>query len=92
MREWCVLSNKQLLGRIGQIVLVLLGISFITFALVMLSPGDPVRQMIAGNEDIVVSCAMNWDWTSRLSSSISTGSEGRFREILGFHTWLKSLL
>lgn len=47
--------NKQLLGRIGQIVLVLLGISFITFALVMLSPGDPVRQMIAGNEDIVVS-------------------------------------
>ena len=55
MREWCVLSNKQLLGRIGQIVLVLLGISFITFALVMLSPGDPVRQMIAGNEDIVVS-------------------------------------
>lgn len=55
VREWCVLSNKQLLGRIGQIVLVLLGISFITFALVMLSPGDPVRQMIAGNEDIVVS-------------------------------------
>ena len=49
------MSNKQLLGRIGQIVLVLLGISFITFALVMLSPGDPVRQMIAGNEDIVVS-------------------------------------
>lgn len=55
VREWCVLSNKQLLGRIGQIVLVLLGISFITFALVMLSPGDSVRQMIAGNEDIVVS-------------------------------------
>lgn len=49
------MSNKQLLGRIGQIVLVLLGISFITFALVMLSPGDPVRQMIAGDEDIVVS-------------------------------------
>lgn len=49
------MSNKQLLGRVGQIVLVLLGISFITFALVMLSPGDPVRQMIAGNEDIVVS-------------------------------------
>lgn len=36
-------------------MLVLLGISFVTFALVMLSPGDPVRQMIAGNEDIVVS-------------------------------------
>ena len=46
---------KRLLSRVGQIVLVLLGISFVLFALVMLSPGDPVRQMIAGNEDIVVS-------------------------------------
>lgn len=50
-----MLKNKQIWGRIGQIILVLLGISFVTFALVMLSPGDPVRQMIAGNEDIVVS-------------------------------------
>ena len=41
--------------RLGQMVLVLLGISFITFCLVMLAPGDPVRQMIAGNEDVVVS-------------------------------------
>ncbi|CAK7003515.1 nickel ABC transporter permease [uncultured Phascolarctobacterium sp.] len=49
------MKNKQIWGRIGQIMLVLLGISFVTFALVMLSPGDPVRQMIAGNEDIVVS-------------------------------------
>lgn len=49
------MSKKQLLYRLGQIILVLLGISFITFALVMLSPGDPVRQMIAGNEDIIVS-------------------------------------
>ena len=49
------MSKKQLLYRLGQIVLALLGISFITFALVMLSPGDPVRQMIAGNEDIIVS-------------------------------------
>ena len=36
---------------------MLLGISFITFALVMLAPGDVVRQMIAGNEDIIVSQA-----------------------------------
>ena len=50
-----MLKKKQSWGRIGQIILVLLGISFVTFALVMLSPGDPVRQMIAGNEDIVVS-------------------------------------
>ncbi len=49
------MTTKQLLMRLGQIVLVLLGISFITFCLVMLAPGDPVRQMIAGNEDIIVS-------------------------------------
>lgn len=55
VRRWKALKKKQLWGRLGQIVLVLLGISFMTFALVMLSPGDPVRQMIAGNEDVVVS-------------------------------------
>lgn len=51
------MANKQMIARIGQIALVLLGISFITFALVMLAPGDVVRQMIAGNEDIMVSQA-----------------------------------
>lgn len=51
------MTRQQLLSRLGQIVLIVLGISFVTFALVMLSPGDPVRQMIAGNEDIVVSAA-----------------------------------
>lgn len=51
------MSKKQILSRLGQIILVLIGISFITFALIMLSPGDVVRQMIAGNEDIVVSQA-----------------------------------
>lgn len=50
-----ILGKKQLAIRLGQMVLVLIGISFITFCLVMLAPGDPVRQMIAGNEDIVVS-------------------------------------
>lgn len=49
------LKPKQLALRLVEMVIVLLGISFITFCLVMLSPGDPVRQMIAGNEDIVVS-------------------------------------
>lgn len=49
------MTKKQILMRLGQMVLVLLGISFITFCLVMLAPGDPVRQMIAGNEDIAVS-------------------------------------
>lgn len=49
------MRKKELVMRLGEMVLVLLGISFITFCLVMLAPGDPVRQMIAGNEDIVVS-------------------------------------
>jgi peptide/nickel transport system permease protein len=35
-------------------VLVLLGISFLTFALTMLSPGDPVKQMLTGGEDVFV--------------------------------------
>lgn len=51
------MKRKQLFTRIGQIIFVLLGISFITFAMVMLAPGDVVRQMIAGNEDIIVSQA-----------------------------------
>ena len=51
------MTKKQILARIGQIVIVLLGISFITFALVLLAPGDVVRPMIAGNEDIIVSQA-----------------------------------
>ncbi len=51
------MTNKQIAMRLGQMILVLLGISFITFCLVMLAPGDVVRQMIAGNEDIVVSQA-----------------------------------
>lgn len=55
IEEMVLLSNKQLVYRIGEILLVLLGISFITFCLVMLAPGDPVRQMISGNEDIMVS-------------------------------------
>lgn len=51
------MTNKQIAMRLGEMILVLLGISFITFCLVMLAPGDVVRQMIAGNEDIVVSQA-----------------------------------
>lgn len=46
--------KKKLLYKIGQILLVLLGISFLTFALTMLSPGDPVKQMITGGEDLFI--------------------------------------
>ena len=91
------MKNKQIWGRIGQIVLVLLGISFVTFALVMLSPGDPVRQMIAGNEDIVVSQVE----IDALRHELGLDKpfvfqyldwlEGLYRETLDFHIWLKSL-
>ena len=49
--------EKRILRRLGQLIFVLIGISFITFALVMLTPGDPVKMMITGNEDIIVSQA-----------------------------------
>lgn len=39
------MSKKQILKRLLQIVVVLFGISFITFALTFMSPGDPVRNM-----------------------------------------------
>lgn len=39
------MNKKQILKRLLQIVVVLFGISFITFALTFMSPGDPVRNM-----------------------------------------------
>ncbi len=39
------MSKKQLISRVIQIVVVLIGISFLTFLLTYVSPGDPVRHM-----------------------------------------------
>ena len=39
------MSKKQLVTRISHILIVLIGISFITFLLTYISPGDPVRNM-----------------------------------------------
>ncbi len=41
------MTKKVLLRRIIQIVIVLFGISFLTFALTYLAPGDPVKAMYA---------------------------------------------
>ena len=41
------MNKKQILRRIFQIVIVLIGISFVTFLLTYLSPGDPVRNMFS---------------------------------------------
>ncbi len=43
------MTKKVLFRRIIQIVIVLLGISFVTFALTYLAPGDPVKAMYAAN-------------------------------------------
>ena len=40
------LSKKDFLGRLLQMVLVLLGVSFIAFSLMHLSPGDPAEAML----------------------------------------------
>ncbi len=39
------MSRKQLASRLLQMVIVLIGISFLTFLLTFISPGDPVRNM-----------------------------------------------
>ncbi len=39
------MGKKQLVSRLLQMLIVLLGISFLTFLLTYLSPGDPVRNM-----------------------------------------------
>lgn len=41
------MSKKQLIRRLFQILIVLVGISFFTFCLTYLAPGDPVRSMYA---------------------------------------------
>ncbi len=39
------MGRKQLLSRLLQMLIVLIGISFLTFLLTYISPGDPVRKM-----------------------------------------------
>lgn len=48
-------TRREITMRLGQILIVLLGISFISFCLIMLAPGDPVRQMLVGDSDMQVS-------------------------------------
>ena len=46
------LNKKQILMRLLQIIVVLFGISFITFGLTYMSPGDPVRNMYSANGEM----------------------------------------
>ena len=43
------MSKKEILTRLVQMLIVLVGISFLTFLLTYLSPGDPVRNMYLAN-------------------------------------------
>ena len=43
------MSKKQIISRLLQIVAVLIGISFLTFLLTYVSPGDPVRHMLTAS-------------------------------------------
>ena len=69
------MNKKQILRRIFQIVIVLIGISFVTFLLTYLSPGDPVRNMFSATgvmptEELV---QQTRDEMIRFSPSISAG-------------------
>ena len=39
------LGKRQILSRLLQMLIVLIGISIVTFLLTYISPGDPVRHM-----------------------------------------------
>lgn len=43
------MNKKQIISRLVQIVIVLFGISFLTFLLTYVSPGDPVRNMLSSS-------------------------------------------
>lgn len=46
------MSKKQIALRLLQIVVVLIGISFVTFLLTYISPGDPVRHMLTATGEM----------------------------------------
>lgn len=46
------MTKKKLAGRILQIIIVLFGVSIITFSLTYLAPGDPVKAMYAAGGNI----------------------------------------
>lgn len=46
------MKKKQFIGRLGQIIVILFGISFLSFLLIYMAPGDPVRAMFAVSGNI----------------------------------------
>jgi ABC-type dipeptide/oligopeptide/nickel transport system permease component len=63
------------LRRAGHTLLVLVGVSVIVFALIHLTPGDPVDVIFAGENvtaDRSRSTGSSWAWTGRSRPSTST--------------------
>ena len=60
------------LKRLGQTVLVLIGITLITFLLLNVVPGDPVAMMLDKRADdlLLRKSAMKWDLMFRFMSNI----------------------
>ena len=46
------MTKEKTAGRILQIIIILFGISFLTFCLIYLAPGDPVKAMYAANGSV----------------------------------------
>lgn len=66
--------------RLLQIIIVLFGISFITFGLTYMSPGDPVRNMYSANgvmptEEMVEQTREEMGLMTRLLCSMADGLE-----------------
>ncbi len=53
------MSKRMLLQRLLQIIIVLIGISFLTFMLIYLAPGDPVRTMYAASGTMPTEAELN---------------------------------
>ena len=53
------MNKKQMLSRFLQIILVLVGISFLTFILIYMAPGDPVRAMFAASGSMPSEAVLN---------------------------------
>lgn len=49
------MNKKQFVSYLLQVIVILIGIGFITFAFTMLSTEDIAKQLITGSEDIIVS-------------------------------------
>ena len=85
-RKEIILTKKQIGKRFLQILIVLFGISFLTFGLTYLSPGDPAEIMLTECGNLPTPSFwnrqdMSWVLTSRFLYSMEAGSRVCLPEI-----------